>query len=90
MDAIHPAWVAISKGCQNGKLLHRKRSPGLSLFWELLPRKRSPGLSLFWELLPRKRSPSSINRGGVGVRQSREGVQREEELEYDKPGGSYL
>ena len=57
------------------KLLHRKRSHGLSLFCELLHRKRSHGLSLFCELLHRKRSPSSINRGGVGVRRSREGYQ---------------
>ena len=47
-----------------------------------LPYRGGNKFSRCWELLHRKRSPSSINRGGVGVRQSREGVRREEELEY--------
>ena len=69
------ARVAISKGYQNGKLLHHKRSPGLSLFRELLHRKRSHGLSLF----------SKREYGEAG----REFVQRRS-LSTAKPGGSYL
>ena len=55
------------------KLLHRKRSPGFSLFCELLHRKRSPGLSLFEKReydkvgreLEQRRSWSTAKPGGA-------------------------